>query len=85
MLMDGRVCASIRAFEEGYELGSHARALYFGYAGDPNDVERGYLQSRLLVKVSVLSIHLLRLTDFLAGLSSHIHVTFFSKGGGYLC
>lgn len=37
--------------KKGYALGSQPRVLFYDYRGDPSNVEKGYLQSRLLVKV----------------------------------
>ncbi|KAG2022248.1 hypothetical protein CC2G_000020 [Coprinopsis cinerea AmutBmut pab1-1] len=48
---DRRVRAKIRNKEPGYELGVTARALYEGYSGDPSDLEKGFLRSRLLLKM----------------------------------
>jgi hypothetical protein len=51
-----RVRAKIRANEEGFETGPFARALYKRYEGDPEDVEKGYLRSQLLLKVCWLYV-----------------------------
>jgi hypothetical protein len=48
--------------KKGYELGSHPRALFYDYRGDPLNIEEGYLQSRLLVKVSLCAIRQCHLT-----------------------
>ncbi|KAJ2911824.1 hypothetical protein MD484_g8593, partial [Candolleomyces efflorescens] len=48
---DEEVRSKVRNYEEGFELGPTARALYTNFSGDPTDLDAGYLKSRLMLKL----------------------------------
>jgi len=80
------VRAKIRDEVDGYSASTDywIRCLYEGERGDPEDVEKGFLKSELLVRVHTSLYHNSLgssiLTASLSDLQSYIHVTVFSRG-----
>ena len=79
------VCAKIHDKVNGYNTSSDfwLRCLYEGEQGDPADVEKGFLKSRLLVKVCISPIappH--TILTYRADIQNYIHITILSGRWG---